>query len=302
MPSFYILDVGHGNCAVLIDREGVVVIDAGPNTVLLDFLIEHHINTVDILLLSHSDADHIAGAIGLLISEEIVVKQVYVNSDSTKNSQLWNDLVYMLSVAHQENRLYFEPSLTPHLNGKLDQGDIAIEILAPSQYIAARGPGSQDRQGRKLSSNSIIAVIRLSYHGKSFALLPGDLDLVGLENLLEDHADIQTWLTVYPHHGGRPGTGNVKAFTKRFCEAVKAEWVIFSIGDNAERFPSKEIIETVVENLDQVKMLSTRSSKMLEQHIEKTGSKLHQNGVGHIHLKFENERVIINGMIDKQIC
>ena len=43
MPSFYILDVGHGNSAVLIDRDGVVVIDAGPNTVLLDFLIDHHI-------------------------------------------------------------------------------------------------------------------------------------------------------------------------------------------------------------------------------------------------------------------
>jgi hypothetical protein len=38
---------------------------------------------------------------------------------------------------------YVEPSLTPHLNGKLDQGEVAIEVLAPNQYIAAKGPGSR---------------------------------------------------------------------------------------------------------------------------------------------------------------
>jgi len=34
MPNFYVLDVGHGNSAVLIDKEGVVVIDAGPKLTL----------------------------------------------------------------------------------------------------------------------------------------------------------------------------------------------------------------------------------------------------------------------------
>jgi len=284
MPSIYILDVGHGNSAVLIDRDGVVVIDAGPNTVLLDFLIDHHINTVEVLLLSHSDADHIAGAIGLLISEEIVVKQVYVNSDSTKNSQLWNDLVYMLSVAHQENILYFEPSLTPHLNGKLDQGEVAIEILAPNQYIAAKGPGSQDHQGRKLTSNSISAVIRLWFNGKPIVLLPGDIDQVGLDNLLENQVDLTAWLTVHPHHGGRAGSRNLKTYTAQFCEAVSPEIVIFSIRDNEKQFPTQEVIETIAETLDNVQMFSTRSSTALGQHINKTGSQLHQDGVGHIQL------------------
>ena len=34
-PRLFILDVGHGNSAVLVDTEGIVVIDAGPRTALL---------------------------------------------------------------------------------------------------------------------------------------------------------------------------------------------------------------------------------------------------------------------------
>ncbi len=35
-----ILDVGHGNSAVLVDSEGVVVIDAGLKSSLLEYLTE----------------------------------------------------------------------------------------------------------------------------------------------------------------------------------------------------------------------------------------------------------------------
>jgi len=277
MPNFYVLDVAHGNSAVLIDSAGVVVIDAGPKTALLEFLLDNNIHKIDVLLLSHADRDHIAGVITLVASGQIQFGRVYLNSDATKNSQIWDVLIYTLWDAHKKGLLYFEPSLTPHLNGKLDQGEVTIEVLAPNQYIAAKGPGSRDRQGRKLSSNSISAVIRLSYKGKPLVLLPGDIDQVGLDNLLEDNAELAAWLTVYPHHGGKPGGQNVKAFATRFCQAVKPEVVIFSIRDNERQFPTKEVVETLEETLDNVRIFSTRSSEQL-----------HQDGVGHIHLDFES--------------
>lgn len=207
-----------GNSAVLIDREGVVVIDAGPKTELLKFLLWKNITVIDVLLLSHADKDHIADAINLLAAEEITIRRVYVNSDSTKDSKVWDRLVQALYDADKSGILYFEPSLTPHLNGKLDQGTVAIEVLAPNQYIAAKGPGSRDRQGRKLSSNSISAVIRFFFNGKPIVLLPGDIDQVGLDNLLEDNADMMAWFAVYPHHGGRPGSRNLKTFAALFAQ------------------------------------------------------------------------------------
>lgn len=295
MPDFYVLEVAHGNSAVLIDSEGVLVVDAGPKTKLLEFLLDNNIYKIDVLLLSHADMDHVAGVIGLLASGQIQLDRVYLNSDATKDSNIWNLLIYTLWDAHKKGIVYFEPSLTPHLNGKLNQGEVIIEVLAPNQYIAAKGPGSKDRQGQKLTSNSISAVIRLLYKEKSIVLLPGDIDQVGLSHLLEDNTDIQTWITVYPHHGGSSGSRNVKAFATQFCQAVKPEVIIFSIRDNERQFPTKEVIDTVVETLDNVHLFSTRSSEVLRQFIEKTGSELHQDGVGKIHLDLESLKLTFKG-------
>ncbi len=38
MRSLSILDEGHGNSAVLVDTDGVVVIDVGPGSALMEFL------------------------------------------------------------------------------------------------------------------------------------------------------------------------------------------------------------------------------------------------------------------------
>lgn len=287
MPSLHILDVSHGNCSVLIDTNGVTVIDAGPGADLLHFLVERNISRIGILLLSHADKDHISGTIGLLFASEIQIDKVYLNSDSVKKSILWDDLVYALYDQDKRGKLCFEPSLTPHLNGKLNQGQVEVEVLAPNQYIAAKGPGGKDRKGRKLSSNSISAVIRISYNGKSFALLPGDLDQIGLDNLLEDVDDVHAWLAVFPHHGGKPGSGEMKSFTSLFCDVVNPEVVVFSIGDNEENFPRKEVVETVEKIMPSSHMITTKSSGTLITHIEQSGNHSHKDCVGNISFHLE---------------
>ena len=298
MPNLYVLDVGHGNSAVLLDTKGVVVIDAGSQAHLLTFLLEHNINTVDVLLLSHADQDHIGGALNLLASKEVVVKSVYLNSDAKQTSKTWKRLLRILWDAFKRNRLYFETSLTPHLNGKLDQGEVTLEILAPSQFLAALSPGNKDSKDRTLTTNSISAVIRLAHKGKPVALLPGDLDEIGLDNLLEDTNDIQAWLVVFPHHGGKPGRENIKAFTRRFCQLVKPEIIIFSIGDNPKNFPTQEVVDTLVESLDKVRLFSTRSSEVLKAYIQKTGHELHQSNVGTIHLDFNRKPLDVDFIND----
>jgi len=287
MPNLHILDVSHGNCSVLIDTNGVTVIDAGPGADLLDFLVERNISRIGILILSHADKDHISGAIGLLAANEIRIDRVYLNSDSIKKSILWDDLVYALFDQDKRGKLYFEPSLTPHLNGKLNQGQVEVEVLAPNKYIAAKGPGGRDRKGRKLSSNSISAVIRISHNSKSFAIFPGDLDQIGLDNLLEDVNDVLAWLAVFPHHGGRPGSQEIKSFTHLFCKVVNPEVVVFSIGNNEKNFPRKEVVETIGKISPSSRMFTTKSSKILINHIEQSGNHSHKDCVGNISFHLE---------------
>jgi len=284
MPNLYLLDVGHGNSSVLVDTKGTVVVDAGPKTGLLDFLTSHEIHEIDVLLLSHADRDHIGGAMALLLSDEIKIKSVYLNSDSTKSSNSWDDLLWALTNSHNRDELVFEPSLTTHLNGKLNQGSINVEILAPNQYIAAKSPGSEDHKGRKLTTNSISAVIRLSLEEKPVVLLPGDIDQVGLENLFEDQPEMKAWLLVFPHHGGRSGTRDVKEFTNILCGKVQPQIVVFSVGENPRNFPNKDVVNCVERALDGVCMLTTCSSEVFIDFINESDSKLHKDRVGNIAL------------------
>ena len=87
-----VLDVGHGQCVVLRDTNGVLLFDAGAEATLLDFLERNNINEIDAVLLSHSDADHIAGVVSLLLSESVHVKRLYLNPDADKESETWLDL------------------------------------------------------------------------------------------------------------------------------------------------------------------------------------------------------------------
>lgn len=282
MPNFYVLNVGHGNCSILSDTNITIIIDAGPKAHLLEFLKYNDIFEVEVLLISHADKDHIGGAIALLASDEINLKRVYLNPDSTKGTKSWDDLVYTLNDKHQRGELFFEPSLTSNLNGKLDYGNINLEILAPNQYIVSKGAGSKDRKGRKLNTNSLSVVFRLSCDGKPIAIVPGDIDYVGLINLLEDHKEIPAWLLIFPHHGGKTTTGNIKEFTNILCQRTKPEVIVFSIKDNKEKYPNNDVVLSIAESLDKCRLITTRSSEVLLEYIEKNGEDWHNDNVGNI--------------------
>ncbi len=299
MPNLYVLDVGHGNCTILSDTDGTIIIDAGPKANLLDFLIENNILEIEALLISHADQDHIGGAIALLLSDDINLKRVYLNSDSTKSTASWNDLVYALHDKHKRGELYFETTLTSNLNGKLDYGKVNVEVLAPNHYIVAKGAGSKDNYGRKLNTNSLSAVFRLSCDGKPIAIVPGDIDYVGLINLLEDHNEIPAWLLIFPHHGGKTKTGNIKEFTNILCQSTKPDVIVFSIKDNKEKYPNDDVVLSIAESLDKCRLITTRSSEVLLEYIEESREDWHYDNVGNIkfdmsvyppNIEFELER------------
>jgi beta-lactamase superfamily II metal-dependent hydrolase len=91
--SLTILDVGHGNAAVLRDEGGVVVVDTGRRgTNLVRYLSANGITDIEALYLSHSDADHIGGAATLLAHATIRVQKVYLNADATQTSHTYREL------------------------------------------------------------------------------------------------------------------------------------------------------------------------------------------------------------------
>jgi beta-lactamase superfamily II metal-dependent hydrolase len=252
-----ILDVGHGNCAVLRDEKGVVVIDAGPGSGLLEFLADHNIVHVDVLLLSHADKDHIGGAAQLLASKTVTVGRVCLNTDSLKGSVIWDDLLYELNRADNAKELRFDVSLVHDLSGQYDQGKVHIEVLGPSKYLAGKGAGSTDRKGSKISNNSVSAVIRFVKDGKAIALLAGDVDEIGLQDLIDNKADLHAPNLVYPHHGGR-GSRDEAAFVAKLCDLVKPSTVIFSVARGRAKHPLPDVIKVVRQTVKDVRIACTQ--------------------------------------------
>src|SRR5258706_14893458 len=153
-----ILDVGHGNCAVLQDSNGVVVIDSGLGNALEIYLHEQEIRRIDVVLISHADQDHLGGLISLLASQVVEIGRVRLNTDSLQGSKIWDDLLYELNQLDGESQIDFQPHLTREGSGTHNQGSIEITVLAPSKYLAAKGPGSKDRKGRRIRTNTLSAV------------------------------------------------------------------------------------------------------------------------------------------------
>lgn len=255
-----ILDVGHGNAAVLHDDHGVVVIDTAPGSALLEYLDQEGIQRIDTVLVSHADHDHIGGLVGLLAADITEVGRVVLNSDSLKDTGTWASLLQELDRRHGHDGFDVVLSLIRDKTGRFDQGSISVEVLGPGPYLAGRGPGAKDRQGRRIATNSVSAVIRLSRDGEPIALLPGDLDEIGLDELILSGEDLRAPLLVFPHHGGLPRAGDSRGFTRRLCELVSPKTVIFSIGRGRHSTPRPEVIEEVRTAVPGVRIACTQLS------------------------------------------
>lgn len=263
MPNvvLYILDVGHGNSAVLVDDRGVVVIDAGPGTALLEFLTQEGIDKIDVLLISHADKDHIKGVISLRESG-ISLGIVQLNTDSQKGTDIWEDMTSELDLENKKQKVQLSVGLTTNDTGKFDKGKIHIEVLAPTPYLALKGPGSTDRGGRTLTSNSVSAVVKLTKNASPVVLLSGDIDYTGLLNLLEDNTDPGAPIVVFPHHGGKTGrAADTETFTKKFCKAVNPDVVIFSNGRGMHGTPREEVTQTIRKMLPKTRIMCTQLSE-----------------------------------------
>ncbi|MEG5001287.1 ComEC/Rec2 family competence protein [Microcoleus sp. B4-D4] len=260
LPELIILDIGHGNCAIVRDTEGVIVIDSAHGATLIETLAHLSIREISHILISHADEDHIAGIIDILLDRNIKVTNIYINSDAQRKTRTWEALRRAVRDARQRSGTRVVVGLTTELTNQLNVGQVKVEILAPTPELAMSGAGGQDLQGRRLNPNSTSAVIGLVHDSHRVAILAGDIDQVGLNNLLEERSDLKADILVFPHHGGRPGGADSQAFAQQLCDLVQPNLVVFSIGRGRFGNPRQDIVEGVVTSLPTAHILCTQLS------------------------------------------
>ena len=261
-PELIILDVGHGNCALLRDTEGTVLIDCPPGSILPETLNHLGITEISHVLISHADQDHVAGIPQLLLNESVKVNSIHLNSDWLRDTEIWKDVLSALGDARRRSGVTIKAELTTSTTGELNVGQVSVEVLAPVPELALAGVGGKDLAGKTLRANSMSAVVSLVYNTRKVAILAGDLDQTGLNNMLKETEDLQADILVFPHHGGKPGSRvNSKAFAQQLCSLVRPKLVIFSIDRKLHRNPDDEIVEGVLLATPKAHILCTQLSE-----------------------------------------
>jgi beta-lactamase superfamily II metal-dependent hydrolase len=259
LPELLILDVGHGNCAILRDTVAVTIIDCGyDGKILLEMLEQLAINAVDHILISHADIDHIGGLQPLV--KEIPVRNIYLNADASKRGRTWKDILTTLESAERSGT-EVHIGLTSRASKKIISGEVEIEILAPSASIAASGPGGIDQDGHTLASNSMSVVIGLIHNSCRVVLLPGDMDEIGLKHLQKNHKDLEAQILIFPHHGGNPGSADGLEFAQSLCHLVQPDLVIFSLQRELYDNPKENIVRGIVATLPDTHIVCTQLSR-----------------------------------------
>ncbi len=232
-----VMDVGQGNAALLEFPQGrCAVIDGGGfsdnavfdtgGRVLAPYLWRNKIRTVDTVILTHPDADHLNGL--LYILKHFHVKQV-ISTHQPSDSKTYHEF---LDLIRTHNILYPEFSIR---GNAVSENSVALQFMYPFLHpendarTAPQTPDSPDTNNHSL-------VIRAGF-GKFSILFPGDIELAGETELLTEFPDgLASTILIAPHHGSKTSS------SPAFLDAAHPEAVVISSG-KPDRFPSPSVLD-----------------------------------------------------------
>ncbi|MFM7013551.1 MAG: ComEC/Rec2 family competence protein [Actinomycetota bacterium] len=218
-------DVGQGDAFVIRSMGRVAVIDVGPEPVAIDkCLSELNIRTIDLLVLTHFDFDHVGGLTGAIDGRRVEVAIISGFPDdrpATKNS---------LELLSGSKVLVANEKLV----GKL--GDVSWRVIAPT----AEASEASD-------SNDASVVTMFRFPGFDMLLL-GDLGAKGQERI---RGEIRSILAQshYPlilkvsHHGSNDQS-------ESFHQALGADVALISVGEaNGYGHPGASALKLLSDSL-----------------------------------------------------
>jgi competence protein ComEC len=226
----YFLEVGQGDSTLIVTPGGrQVLIDGGPaiesaTTALADPL-PFWDRSLDLVALTHLDADHSRGLLAVL--DRYHVSAVLVGVEDRKSS------------LYPQWRAALDRSETPVIplargyRVTLEEG-VTLEVLHPSNAPFA---------GTSADANNNGLVLRL-VHGEVSFLLTGDIEAVAERQLAAGSGELRSQVLKVGHHGSDTST------TPEFLRRVDPTLAVISAGaDNNYGHPSPRVVARLVESL-----------------------------------------------------
>ena len=225
--AVHFIDVDQADCALIMDGEKVMLIDTGdyPNdehkSYMLDYLKDRGVQTIDYLILTHPDADHIGGAPEVIHAFD--VKNCIMPSE-TKTSKVFERTLDAL----EENEVNV---LLPVPGDVFTLEKASFEILAPNSEDYAE-------------CNDFSVVLRLDF-GERSILFTGDAEKISETEMIAKYGEtdaLSADVLKVGHHGSDSST------TADFLSLISPSYAVISCGvDNKYGHPKPAIVTRLLD-------------------------------------------------------
>ncbi len=232
------LSVGQGD-SFFIETPGMdkILIDGGPDANVLQKLAENMPfwdKEIDLVILTHPDADHVTGLIDVLQRYKVDdILWTGIKRDGDEYQQ------WLKVLAHQKKM--GAKIIIAKSGEEIKAGNVLIDILHPFDSLQG--------QYFKTDDNDTGVVSRLIYGRDSF-LFAADITSKEEQKLVDAKSDIASDVLKVAHHGSKYSTSD------NFLAAVNPKIAVISCGKNNQyHFPTPEVLQRL-ENFG-IKMFRT---------------------------------------------
>jgi len=218
------LDVGQGDAILIRGPDGNrVLVDGGPSGPALTAALDRHLpfydRRIDLIVLTHPQADHIGGLPAALSRYDV---HAVLATQFDADSRLYEEWRRTVATSGAE-------TTTANRGQRIELGDgAAITVLNPDPGLTL---GNAD------GLNGTSVVLKLEMGRRSF-LLTGDIGQEAEARLLAEGTDLRATVLKVAHHGSTTST------SKPFLERVSPSVDVISVGA-ANRFghPSADVVD-----------------------------------------------------------
>lgn len=255
--TFFVFDVGQGDALFAETPSGrQLLIDGGPSGAVLEKLgraMSFSDRSIDVVVLTHPDADHLTGLVDVLSRYRVGQLVLTGVREATPTEDAFWSLVQRRHIP-----------VTYVLAGSRVQldSDTTFTVLAPFESW-------KDREAKTVNNTSIVG--RLDYRHFSL-LLPGDAETPIEQQLVQNNSSLHADVLKLGHHGSKTSTSDA------FLTAVAPSLAVISVGaDNRFGHPSSEVLE----RLKKQHVSFLRTDQGADIRIESNGETFHvHRGVG----------------------
>ena len=201
--TMHFLDVGHGDCTIVVCDGSAMVIDGGKpgkSDMVFSFLQSHNIDHVQAVIGTHPDNDHIGGLPAVFHAAEVDVLYVPLLEHEAKRHNT------LMRTAQEAG----VPIIVPNDGDTFQLGEAHVSIIVPS----VENP----------TDNDLSLVVRITYGEHAF-LLCADIDEDIESMLLATGREVGANVLKVAHHGSETAT------SPAFLQAVSPTYAVISGND-----------------------------------------------------------------------